>query len=149
MTTKKNLTRFLEAQNGVFEDALREIKNGKKTRHWMWYIFPQISGLGFSETSKFYAIKNKSEATEYLNHEILGPRLIEICTELLKLSTQNSVEVFGSIDSLKLKSSMTLFSQLESTNQVFQNVLDKFFGGKKDEKTIQLLNTKEQNSETN
>ena len=107
----------------------------------MWFIFPQIRGLGFSETSKFYAIKNKSEATEYLNHEILGPRLIEISTELLKLHSFNSVEIFGNTDSLKLKSSMTLFSQLESENPVFQKVLDKFFGGRKDEKTIQLLNS--------
>ena len=139
MTTTINLERFLEAQNGDYESALRQIKNGRKTGHWMWYIFPQISGLGFSETSKFYAIKNSAEATAYLNHEILGARLVEINIELLDLQTTNPVEIFGDTDSLKLKSSMTLFSLLENTNPVFQKVLDKFYGGKKDEKTIQLF----------
>ena len=140
MSTENNLTRFLDAQKGDYEIALKEIKKGKKTSHWMWYIFPQINGLGFSDTAKFYAIKNKDEATEYLHHDILGTRLVEISTELLKLNTSNSIEIFGQVDSLKLKSSMTLFSLLESTNPVFQKVLDKFFGGVKDEKTIQLLN---------
>src|SRR5690606_37472096 len=121
--------------------ALNEIKNGKKTTHWMWYIFPQIAGLGFSETARFYAIKNRNEATAYLNHEILEARLIEISAELLKLPTNDPIEVFGNIDSKKLKSSMTLFSLLEHTNPVFQQVLDKFFGGVKDEKTIKLLHT--------
>jgi len=139
MTTKNNLSRFLEAQDGVYETALKEVKKGRKTGHWMWYIFPQISGLGFSETSRFYAIKNQAEAVEYLNHEILGTRLVEISAELLNLQTNNPVEVFGSIDSLKLKSSMTLFSLLEHTHPVFQNVLDKLYGGGKDENTVQLL----------
>ena len=139
MTSKNNLTRFLEAQDGVYEDALTEVKNGEKRGHWMWYIFPQISGLGFSETTRFYAIKNESEATEYLNHEILGTRLVEICTELLKLKTNDPVVVFGNVDSLKLKSSMTLFSLLENSKPEFQKVLDKFYGGKKDDNTIQLL----------
>ena len=140
MTTKINLTRFLEAQDGDYERALIEVKNGRKMGHWMWYIFPQISGLGFSETTRFYAIKNRAEAVEFLNHEILGTRLIEISNELLNLQTNNSAEIFGNIDSLKLKSSMTLFSLLEHTNPVFQKVIDKFYGGKKDENTIQLLN---------
>ena len=139
MTTQNNLTRFLDAQEGVYEVALKEIKNGKKVSHWMWYIFPQINGLGFSETAKFYAIKNKEEATEYLHHDILGERLVVISTELLKSDTSNPTEVFGQVDSLKLRSSMTLFSLLESANPVFQKVLDKFFDGTKDEKTIQLL----------
>lgn len=139
MTTKNNLTRFLEAQDGVYDKALKEVRNGRKTGHWMWYIFPQIIGLGFSETSRFYAIKNQAEAREHLNHEILGTRLVEISAELLNLQTNNPVEVFGSIDSLKLKSSMTLFSLLENPHPVFQKVLDKFYGGKKDENTLQLL----------
>jgi uncharacterized protein (DUF1810 family) len=141
MSAKNSLIKFLDAQKGVYEIALREIKNGKKASHWMWYIFPQIDGLGFSETAKFYAIKSRSEAVEYLNHDILGTRLIEISTALLQLQTSDSVKVFGSVDSLKLKSSMTLFSNLENTHPVFQKVLDKFFGGMKDEKTIGLLNT--------
>src|SRR5690554_2420425 len=139
MTTNNNLSRFLEVQDGVYDTALKEVRNGRKTGHWMWYIFPQISGLGFSETSRFYAIKNQAEAVEYLNHEILGARLVEISTELLNLQANNPVEVFGSIDSLKLKSSMTLFSLLENSHPVFQKVLDKFYGGKKDENTVQLL----------
>lgn len=140
METDNNLSRFVDAQKETYEIALKEIKKGKKTSHWMWYIFPQISGLGLSDTAKFYSIKNRNEATEYLKHDILGTRLIEICNELLKLPTNNAVEVFGHIDSLKLKSSMTLFSLIEFTHPAFQKVLDKFFGGMKDEKTIQLLN---------
>jgi uncharacterized protein (DUF1810 family) len=139
MTTENNLTRFLEAQKGVYEVALREIQNGKKTGHWMWYIFPQIHGLGFSETTRFYAIRNKNEATEYLKHEVLGTRLVQISTELLKLHTHDPVKVFGSIDSLKLQSSMTLFSLLENTQPVFQKVLDKFFGGVQDENTLRQM----------
>ena len=106
----------------------------------MWYIFPQIAGLGFSETARFYAIKNRSEAVDYFTHQILGTRLVEISTELLKLSTNDPVEVFGNIDSMKLQSSMTLFSLLENANPVFQQVLDKYYDGIKDEKTIELLN---------
>ena len=139
MTTKKDLIRFLDAQKGVYETALKEIKRGKKTGHRMWYIFPQISGLGFSETSRFYAIQNQAEAMEYLNDGILGTRLVEISRELLNLRTNNPVEVFGSVDSLKLKSSMTLFSLLKPTNPVFQKVLDKFYGGKKVGNSLQLI----------
>jgi uncharacterized protein (DUF1810 family) len=138
MISKNNLRRFLDAQQNVYEIALKEIKNGKKTSHWMWYIFPQIDGLGLSETARFYAIKNKEEAVEYIHHDILGKRLVEISTELLKLDTNNSIDIFGQVDSLKLKSSMTLFS-LVGANPVFQKVLDKFFDGEKDEKTIRLL----------
>lgn len=139
MPDNKNLKRYLDAQTGVYESALKEMGNGRKIGHWMWYIFPQIRGLGFSETSMFYAIQSQGEATAYLNHEILGPRLVEICTALLGLQTNNPVEIFGSVDSLKLQSSMTLFSLLEPTEPVFQKVLDKFYGGKKDPNTIQLL----------
>lgn len=139
MPDNKNLKRYLDAQTGVYESALKEIGNGRKIGHWMWYIFPQIRGLGFSETSMFYAVQSQGEATAYLNHEILGPRLVEICTALLGLQTNNPVEIFGSVDSLKLQSSMTLFSLLEPTEPVFQKVLDKFYGGKKDPNTIQLL----------
>ncbi len=135
-----NVSRFLEAQKGVYEIALEEIKNGKKAGHWMWFIFPQISGLGFSEMAKFYAVKNKAEATAYLNHAVLGPRLIEISTELLKLKNQNAQAIFGTVDSMKLKSSLTLYSLLEETNPVFGKVIDQFFGGKKDEATVIMLN---------
>ena len=141
MDTKNNLLRFLEAQNEDFEIALKEIKNGRKTSHWMWYIFPQIKGLGQSETSKYYAIKDRREAQDFLHHDILGSRLVEISNALLTLRTNDPVKVFGHIDSVKLKSSMTLFSLIENSNPVFQEVLDKYFDGEKDENTIQLFNT--------
>jgi uncharacterized protein (DUF1810 family) len=141
MSATHNLTRFIEAREGVYHTALQEVKRGKKSSHWMWFIFPQISGLGFSETAKFYAIRSQAEAMDYLKHKILGKRLIEISTVLLDLQTHNPVEVFGSVDSMKLKSSMTLFSLLEPTDPVFQKVLDKFYQGKQDGNTLQLLNT--------
>ena len=106
----------------------------------MWFIFPQIQGLGHSETARFYAIKNKEEAMAYLTHPVLGKRLIEISQELLKLQTKNAVEVFGHVDSLKLNSSMTLFSLMENTDPVFQQVLDKFYEGIKDNRTMNGMN---------
>lgn len=139
MTDQNNLTRFLEAQKQVYEVALQEIKHGKKTGHWMWYIFPQIAGLGYSETTRFFAIRDKAEATQYLNHPVLGTRLFEISSELLNLNISDPIVVFGDIDSLKLKSSMTLFSLVEETNLVFQKVLDKFFNGMKDVNTIRIV----------
>ena len=134
-----NLNRFLEAQETDYPIAFSEIKSGKKRSHWMWYIFPQIHGLGFSETSKIYSIKNIQEAEGFLNDPVLGKRLIEICNELLKLKTNNANEIFGSPDDLKLRSSLTLFSSLKNTAPVFQKVLEKFFDGKKDEKTFRIL----------
>ncbi len=134
-----DLTRFLDAQKNDYETALNEIKAGKKRSHWMWYIFPQIAGLGFSETSKYYAIKDIDEASQYLNHEILGKRLKEICIELLNLEEDNAFTIFGSPDYLKLKSSMTLFEQTETDSDIYQKVLDKFFEGQTDHKTIELL----------
>ena len=139
MSATTNLSRFINAQKSMYESALSEIKNGKKTGHWIWYIFPQIQGLGLSETSRFFALKNEAETKEYLNHPVLGKRLIEMSNELLNLKTNDSIAVFGSTDSMKLKSSMTLFSLLENTNSVFQLVLEKFFGGLKDERTIDIM----------
>ncbi len=139
MPDNKNLKRYLDAQTGVYESALKEIGNGRKIGHWMWYIFPQISGLGFSETSRRYALQNRGEARAYLNHKILGARLIEISETLLRLQTNNPIGIFGSVDSLKLKSSMTLFSLLEPTDPVFQKVLDKFYAGEKDPNTLRML----------
>lgn len=139
MSHESNLSRFLTAQKRDYAIALSEIKNGRKRSHWMWYIFPQIHGLGFSETSKFYAIKNIYEAEEFLNDPVLGKRLIEISNELLKLETKDARQIFGNPDDLKLRSSMTLFASLKNTDPVFQKVLDQFFDGKKDEKTLQIL----------
>ncbi|MDR1054810.1 MAG: DUF1810 domain-containing protein [Prevotellaceae bacterium] len=134
-----NLSRFIEAQAKSYSIALEEIKRGRKRSHWMWYVFPQIKGLGYSSTSKYYSIENIEEATEYLNHPILGGRLIQICEELLKLETNNAYSIFGNPDYIKLKSSVTLFSQVGDTNPVFVSVLDKFFDGKFDDKTLNLL----------
>jgi uncharacterized protein (DUF1810 family) len=134
-----NLNRFLEAQKSEYSTAFSEIKNGKKRSHWMWYIFPQIHGLGFSETSKFYAIKNIQEAEDFLNDPVLGKRLIDICEELLKQNTNNAHQIFGSPDDVKLRSSMSLFSSLKNSDPVFQNVLNKFFHGEKDNRTLEIL----------
>jgi uncharacterized protein (DUF1810 family) len=139
MSQHNDLNRFIDAQKRDYALALSEIKNGRKQSHWMWYIFPQIHGLGFSETSRFYSIKNMQEAETFLNHPVLGQRLIEICNELLKSQTNDAHKVFGSPDYVKLKSSMTLFSLLPNTNPVFQSVLDKFFNGEKDDKTLQII----------
>lgn len=134
-----DLKRFLEAQDDDFEIALSEIKNGRKQSHWMWYIFPQIAGLGFSSTSRFYAIKDFDEAEEYLKHPILGKRLIEISEALLEIKGKTAQQIFGSPDDMKLKSSMTLFAALNETNSVFQKVLDKYYDGAKDQKTLELI----------
>ena len=138
MNRENNLQRFIDAQETSFEAALSEIKNGRKKSHWMWYIFPQIQGLGISETSKFYAIKDLNEAEEFLKHPILGHRLVRLCNELLKLESDDANRIFGSPDDLKLKSSMTLFSSL-NINPVFQMVLEKFFHGTEDMKTLEII----------
>lgn len=139
MNNQSNLQRFLDAQKSSYQTALTEIKNGRKRSHWMWYIFPQIQGLGFSETSKFYAIKDVSEAEAYLKHPVLGSRLIEISQVAAQLAPNNATQIFGSPDDMKLKSSMTLFAALDDADPVFQSVLDKFFGGSRDAKTLQII----------
>jgi len=140
MASDYNLQRFIDAQKEGYEIALAEVRNGRKQSHWMWYIFPQIQGLGFSSTSQFYAIKDLNEAEEFIKHPVLGNRLVRISNELLKLESNNATKVFGSPDDLKLKSSMTLFSALPNTDPVFELVLKKFFDGTKDSKTLQILN---------
>lgn len=134
-----DLKRFLDEQEEDFAIALSEIKRGRKQSHWMWYIFPQIAGLGFSSTSKFFAIKDLTEAESYLEHPVLGQRLIEISTALLEIEDKTAPQIFGSPDDMKLKSSMTLFGALKNTNPVFQSVLDKYFNGTKDQRTLELL----------
>ena len=109
MNAKASLQRFLDAQKESYDQALGEIRNGKKRTHWIWYIFPQIQGLGFSETSKYYAIKDVQEAGDFKRDPVLGSRLVRICRTLLALPDKNAHEIFGSPDDLKLKSSMTLF----------------------------------------
>ncbi len=133
-----DLKRFLDAQERDYAIALSEIRSGRKRSHWMWYIFPQIAGLGFSETSKFYAIKNKREAESYLAHPVLGARLVEISATLLEIEGKTANQIFGSPDDAKLKSCMTLFGSLENAHPVFQRVLDKYFNGIKDRRTLDL-----------
>lgn len=134
-----DLKRFLDAQENDFERALAEIKRGRKQSHWMWYIFPQIKGLGLSETARFYAIKDRTEAELYLAHPVLGARLIEISEALLEIEGKTANQIFGSPDDVKLKSSMTLFGASDETNMVFQRVLDKYFYGTKDQRTLDLI----------
>lgn len=136
-----DLNRFLEAQESVYEQALAEIKSGRKKSHWMWYIFPQFAGLGYSDTAKFYAIGSVEEAKAYLNHPVLGTRLREITQELLNAENSNAHRIFGSPDDLKLRSSMTLFSLVDQTPDfMFKKVLDHYFNGQSDEKTLTLVN---------
>lgn len=137
------LERFIEAQKDDYYIALREIQNGRKITHWMWYIFPQITGLGKSDISQYYEIKSLKEAREYLNNDILREHLLEISNELLKLNTSNPLEIFGEIDALKLKSSMTLFAYV-SNEEVFHKVIDKYYNGVMDEITLKICHELEE-----
>ena len=125
-----NLKRFINAQENSYQIALKEIQNGEKLSHWMWFIFPQIEGLGMSEISKKYSIKNHREAKAYLNHNILGKRLIEITSALIKIEKKSAKSILGYPDDLKLKSSMTLFKIISPDNELFSDVLAKYFNGK-------------------
>ena len=134
-----DLERFIEAQDNMYSVALKEVKNGKKKSHWMWYIFPQIKGLGTTEISNYYAIENLEEGISYLENPILKNRLLEISQAVLDLNVKNIEEVLGSIDSLKLKSSMTLFHEIDKEEKVFIKVLNKYFDKNLDKRTIELL----------
>ena len=136
------IDRFLDAQKNTYDHALREIQAGEKTSHWMWFIFPQIKGLGKTYTADYYGIENLDEAKAYLSNETLCSRLIEISEALLKLETNDPIKIFGYTDSLKLKSSMTLFLLADENCKTFQAVLDKFYDGKKDNATIRILTQK-------
>ena len=139
MNTNTELIRFLEAQNQVYLKALSELKEGKKDTHWMWYIFPQLKVLGSSETALFYGINDWNEATTYLQHPVLGQHLIEISLVVLQLEGKTATEIFGTPDDLKLCSCMTLFASVENTHPVFSSVLEKYFNGIPDERTVELL----------
>jgi len=140
MADKDELDRFVHAQRGNYEIALEEVKSGLKRSHWMWYVFPQIHGLGFSSTAQFYAIKDLQEAADYLAHPILGARLLQICELLIKQQSTSASKIFGYPDNLKLHSSMTLFAEIEGAHPIFEKVLEKFFRGEKDDKTLSILN---------
>ncbi len=133
-----DLSRFLKAQEQDYEQALREIRSGRKRSHWMWYIFPQIQGLGFSPTAQYYAIRDLQEARDYLAHPVLGTRLKEISSALLDLNGLSASEIFGYPDDLKLRSSMTLFRMADLNEPVFLEVLEKYYDGKPDARTVEL-----------
>lgn len=136
---KNELVRFLDAQNKLYLAALSEIKKGKKESPWMWFIFPQIKGLGSCDTSKFYEIKNADEAIAFLEHPILGKHLIEITSELIKTDKKTAIDIFGNTDNEKLQSCMTLFASIQNSEPIFEEVLDKYFDGSSDFHTVQLL----------
>jgi uncharacterized protein (DUF1810 family) len=134
-----DLSRFVQAQEGVYDQALSEIKNGRKQSHWIWFIFPQFDGLGFSSTSKHYAIKSVAEAEAYLSHPILGPRLVECAEAALRVQGRTALEIFGSPDNMKLRSCATLFASVSQPGSVFDQLLDMYFRSERDGKTLRLL----------
>jgi len=134
-----DLSRFTRAQESIYDSVLAELRNGRKRTHWMWYIFPQIDGLGHSTTSKNYAIKSQEEARQYLNHPVLGKRLLECAEAVFTVEGRSISEIFGYPDNLKLKSSMTLFVCVADPYSVFSCILDKYFNGENDALTLQLL----------
>ncbi len=134
-----DLNRFVQAQAGDYERALAEIRSGRKRSHWMWYIFPQFDGLGFSPTSKRYAIKSIAEAKAYLAHPVLGLRLRECAEAALGVEGRSALEIFGSPDDMKLRSCATLFASVSPAGSVFHRLLDKYYQGEKDSQTLRLV----------
>jgi len=139
-----NLERFVAAQDigGDYQRALREVRQGRKTSHWMWYIFPQIDGLGYSGMARRYAISSLAEARAYLAHPVLGPRIREVSEALLQVDSRSAADIFGYTDTQKLRSSMTLFEQAEGASNpdsVFRRVLDAYFDGQADAATLERL----------
>jgi len=137
-----NLDRFIKAQNLVYNSVIYELKSRRKYTHWMWYIFPQFDGLGYSHQTKFYAIKSLEEAKAYLEHTVLSKRLEECCNLLLDIENKSIEQILGYPDNLKLQSSMTLFNKV-SNDKIFQDVLDKYFDGKEDIRTLELIEKEE------
>jgi uncharacterized protein (DUF1810 family) len=134
-----DLQRFVEAQEPVYHEVLAELRDGRKRSHWMWFVFPQISGLGASTMSRRFAISSIAEAEAYLNHPVLGHRLRE-CTTLVMQTADRTVEaIFGHVDSLKFRSSLTLFAHVTKADDLFAKALEKFFGGEPDEMTLRQL----------
>ena len=133
------LNRFVDAQQGIYEIALSEIRQGQKRSHWMWFVFPQYAGLGISPTSQRYAIKSLAEAEAYLKDPVLGGRLVECAEALLRIEGRSAQQIFGSPDDMKLKSSATLFAHVSPSGSVFERVLDKYFRGERDDKTLRLI----------
>ncbi|MBQ7202086.1 DUF1810 domain-containing protein [Candidatus Saccharibacteria bacterium] len=151
MNPNENLYRFIEAQNLIVEDFLNEshktkyetakeeLLNGQKTSHWMWYIFPQIKGLGKSEMATKFAISNINEARDYYNNSVLGPRLEELVSIVNEIEGKTAVDIFGEVDAMKFLSCLTLFNQVAPENQVFIDAMNKYYEGRQDKKTIKIL----------
>jgi uncharacterized protein (DUF1810 family) len=142
MNDSYELDRFVAAQDhaGTYEAAVAELRAGRKRSHWMWFVFPQIAGLGRSSMSQRYAIASLAEAEAYLAHSVLGPRLIKCAEVLTELDGHSAQDIFGGIDAIKLRSSMTLFARADPANPLFRRVLDTYFAGAPDQDTERLLN---------
>lgn len=138
MDNANDVSRFIKAQENMYETALAEVRNGRKESHWIWFVLPQLRGLGHSYNSNYYGLNGLEEARQYLDNSILKARLVEIIKSLMSLPTNNPESVFGKIDAMKLKSSMTLFD-MAVPNDIFARVLDKFFNGQRDKRTISIV----------
>ena len=138
-TTPHDLARFEAAQESSYESALAELRRGRKESHWMWFVFPQFAGLGFSQMSVRYAIKSLDEARAYLAHPVLGPRLVECAGAVLAITGRSALEIFGSPDDMKLRSSATLFAAVSPEDSVFHQLLARYFDGRKDDATLRLI----------
>lgn len=134
-----SLTRFIEAQEAIYDSALAELRAGHKRSHWMWFIFPQLAGLGRSSTARYYALEGLDEARAYLAHPLLGPRLDECTAATLGHTQRSALDIFGPLDELKFRSSLTLFALVTDPGSTFQQALQRFFGGRQDQRTLELL----------
>ena len=134
-----DLSRFISAQEGIYDRALAELRDGLKRSHWMWYIFPQVEGLGHSPTTRRYSIKSLEEARHYLAHPVLGQRLKESAEAVLAVQGRSAADIFGHPDDWKLQSSMTLFELVSGPESVFGRILDKYYQGKRDTRTLQIV----------
>jgi len=139
---KYNLSRFLEAQMVTYDSAMLELARGSKKSHWIWYIFPQIEGLGRSDTAKLYSIKSLEEGRVYLEHPVLGPRLVEACEILLSLKEASMDEVMGFPDDLKLLSSMTLFEVVSDSNSIFTKMIEFYYEGRRDKASLDIIKSR-------
>jgi uncharacterized protein (DUF1810 family) len=139
MADPYNLDRFLKAQEDMYDAALDELKSGRKRSHWIWFIFPQLAGLGQSPTAQYYGIKSLDEAAAYLKHPVLGGRLHESLKVLQTLEQTNADQDFGELDAMKFRSSLTLFAEADGADPIVEGALQRWFGGRKDEKTLHLL----------
>ena len=138
-TPNKDLSRFTEAQRHSYQQALSELRDGRKETHWMWFIFPQLAGLGHSSTARYYALTNLDEARAYLADPLLGARLLECTEAVLRLSGKSATDIFGGIDAMKFRSSLTLFAMASGSDSLFRQALDRYFEGEMDTRTLELL----------